>query len=311
MSKPLQIAISLFLALTACNFQKGDNSSNQNDEDSILNHSETNLTKKELEYLKIRDRYVNYFKTSKEKDFKKLYKQENDSLLVLENMLKEILKGAKIDNISKNGKINLETLLQDMGFGGLDGIILNKNNYFDKNAPQIVVTTKALFFKYFNINSIDSLTTKQLDNIFTSAMGRGEVHATTFSIVKKSFSKHGQTYGCIGNIGQDETCSPNSILVLALTENYIYIFDEYLDTSIKELNECHLISNRLDSLSDVYYQQYETSNKEDKSLINKAVEFQDASVQQYCECYEKNMKEKAVFEKIKKQVIKVMQYAEK
>ena len=313
MSKQLLVALFIFLALTACNFQKRENSTKQNEEDSSQTHSEIRLADKELEYLKIRDRYVNYFKSPIEKDYDVVLKQDNDSLLVLEKILKEILKDANIDGISKNGKINLETLLPEMGFGGLDGLVLNKNNYFDNKAPQIVVTTKTLFFDYFKgdgINSLDSLTTEQLDNIFTSALGRGEVHATTFSIVKKSFTKSGQTYGCIGILGQ-EGCPPNHILVLELNEGYIYIFSEYLDYSIKELHECQLISNRLDSLSKIYSQQYDSSNKEDKSLINKAVEFQTASSEQYCECYEKNLKDKTVFEKIKNQVINVMMYAEK
>jgi len=317
MTKELLTVLFLFLTLTSCYFGERKNSINQNEVGTIPSLYKPSLADKELEYNKTRDSYTNYFKISRENQYDQdlLDKQDQDSLLVLEEMLREILKDSRIDGISKNGKINLETLQPDMGFGGLDGLVLNKNNVV-KNAPEIVVTTKTLFFNYFKgnrINSLDSLTTEQLDNIFTSALGRGEVHATTFSIVRKSFTKSGQTYGCIGSLGQEsgEFLPPDCILVLALNEGYIYIFIEYLDISIKELRECQSISDSLYSLSNEYSQQYDASIEKDKSLINKAVDFQEAAWEQYCECYQKNLKDKTVFEKIRNHVLNVMQYAEK
>jgi hypothetical protein len=287
---------------------------------SVSLFGQTSLVGKELEYAKARDRFANYFKTSEDNHYDQaiLDKQDSDSLLVLEKMLREILKGASIDSISKNGKINLETLLPELGFGNLDGLVLNKNNVV-RNSSQIFVTTKTLFFDYFKnqqIISLDSLTTGQLDNIFTSVFGGGEAHATTFQILKKSFTKYGQDYGCIGSFGQESEeeaakAAPDCILVLVPNKSYIYISLEYLDTSIKELRECKSISDSLYALSHKYSQQYDISNPKDKSLIDKSVYLLESSYKQYCECYQKNLKDKVVFEKIKNQVINVMQYAEK
>lgn len=302
-------ALFLILALTSCNFEERKNPIKQNQAENSPTLFQTSLVGKELEYSKLRDRYVKYFEASTEKnqDWAILDKQDTDSLLVLEQMLKEILKDVSIDSIYENGRINLVTLLPDMGFGGLDGLLLHKNN------TVIVVTTKALFFDYFKgypINSLDSLTTEQLDNIFNSALGRGEVHTTIFSIVRKSFTKSGQTYGCIGSLAQ-ESGAPDQILVLALNEDYIYIFTEYLDNSIEELRKCESTLDSLNSLSNEYLKRYYASTQKDKSPLNKAVDFQAAAWKQYCECYHKNIKDKSVFEKIEKQVFNVMQYAEK
>jgi hypothetical protein len=315
MTKELLTVLFFFLTLSSCNNIERKNSIEQSEVGTVPTLYEPRSFDKELEYSKTRDRYIDYFKISRDHyDQDILDKQDSDSLLVLEDILRAILKDASIAGISKNGKINLETLQPDMGFGGLDGLVLNKNNVV-KNSAEIVVTTKTLFFDYFKgyqINSLDSLTIEQLDNIFTSTFGRGQVHTTTYSILEKSFTKHGQTYGCIGTIGQESgELTPDHTLVLASNESYIYIFLEYLNSSIIELSECKSISDSLNSLSDEYSKLYEESIPKDKSLISKAADFQLAAWEQYCNCYQKNLKDKVVFEKIRNQVIKVMQYAEK
>lgn len=270
-------------------------------------------TNQELKYLKTRDNYIEYFKkvTSNNPDWTKVDKQNIDSLLVLEKLLKEILK----NSIAEKGKINLETLVEELGFGNLDGLVSNRNNVV-RDSAQVFVSTKTLFFDYFKntqINSIDYLSREQLDNIFTFAFGGGEAHATTFSIVEKSFTKDSRTYGCIGSFGQEsgEAAAPDCILVLVSKGNFIYIILEYLDISIKELRECKSISDSLYSQSHKYEKLYNESNPKDKSLINKSVFFLESSYKQYYECYQKNLRDKVVFEKIKNQVINVMKYAEK
>lgn len=270
-------------------------------------------TNQELKYLKTRDNYIEYFKkvTSNSPDWTKVDTQNTDSLLVLEILLKEILK----NSIAEKGKINLETLVEELGFGNLDGLVLNKNNVV-RDSAQVLVSTRTLFLDYFKntqLNSSDNLSKEQLDNIFTSAFGGGEAHATTFSIVEKSFTKDSQTYGCIGSFGQDsgEGAAPDCILVLVSKGNFIYIILEYLDISIKELRECKSLSDSLYSQSHKYEKLYIESNPKDKSLINKSVFFLESAYNQYYECYQKNLKDKVVFEKIKNQVINVMKYAEK
>jgi hypothetical protein len=270
-------------------------------------------TNQESIYLKTRNSYIKYFEkmTTNNPDWTEIDKQNRDSLLVLEKMLKEILKSS----FAPNGEINLETLVRELGFGNLDGLVINKNNVV-RNSEQVFVTTKALFFDYFKnaqIISIDTLTKEQLDNIFTSAFGGGEAQVTTFSIVKKSFTKDSQTYGCIGSLGQGsvEALTPDCILVLASKGNFIYLTLEYLDISIRELQECKSISDSLYSQSRKYERLYIESNPKDKSLINKSVDLLESSDKQYYECYQKNLKNKVVFMKIENQVINAMKYVQK
>lgn len=270
-------------------------------------------TNQELKYIETRDNYIEYFKkeTSNNPDWAKIDKQNFDSLLVLEKLLKDVLKNSN----AENGKINLKTLVEELGFGNLDGLVLNKNNEV-RDSAQVFITTKTLFLDYFKnmqIYSIDNLSKVQLDNIFTSAFGDGEARVSIFSIMEKSFTKDSQTYGCIGSFGQEsgEAAAPDCILVIVLKENFISIILEYLATSIKELHECKTISDSLYSQSRKYEKQYNESNPKDKSLINRSVFFLELSYKQYYECFHKNLNDKVVLEKIKNQVINVIHYAEK
>jgi len=269
-------------------------------------------TNQELKYLRTRDNYIEYFNrmSNNNPDWTKIDRQNNDSLIVLEKLLKEILSNSK----AKDGIINLETLVGELGFGSLDGLVLNKNNVV-RDSAQVFVTTKTLFLDYFKaglINSIDDLSKEQLDEIFTSAFGRGEAHATTFSIVEKSVTKDSQTYGCIASFGQEsgEASTPDNFLVLASKGNYIYLILEYLDISIKEFRDCKSISDSLYSQSRKYEKLYNESNPKDKLLINKSVYFLESSYKQYYDCYMKNLNDKVVLEKIKNKIINILQYTE-
>lgn len=316
MSKKILARVFFLFVLFSCN-QKVENITVETTTEKIelepQDNFETIVVDYELEYLKTRDRYVSYFQSAQENNFDQdiLDKQDSDSLLVLEKILKEILKEVKLDEVSKKGRINLETLQPDMGFGGLDGLVINKNNVI-KNAPQLVITTQRLFFDYFKrfqIQLFDSLTVSQLDQIFTSAVGRGEVRATTYSIVHETNSNKGKVYGCIGSLGQEsgEFLPPNNILVLALNDWNIYILIDDVDESVEELRECKIILDSLNSLSNRYSTLYDESTPKDGSLLSKAVDLQNKAWKEYCNCYQSNLKDEDVYQKLKNQVIRAMQ----
>jgi len=266
-------------------------------------------TNKELEYLKTRNSYVQYFEKIYENnpDWTKIGKQDNDSLLVLEKMLKEILKDAGIDSIIKYGKINLETLTPELGFGMLDGLVLNKNS-----SLQIFVTSKTLFFNYFKsqqINSIQNLTSKQLSDIFSSLIS--DAFATVFYSEKIPSNKNSEVYGSIGTIGQDiGRFPPDNIFVLVANEDYIYIIQKYLDKPINEMRECQAIYDSIYINSQKYFDVYIASNLTDKTAFNKKVELEETAWNKYCECYQKNFKSDEQYDNVLKQIEKIVQYVE-
>lgn len=278
----------------------------------IISVSVFGQTNKELEYLNVRDNYINYFKNISviNRDWTKTDKQDKDSLLVLEKKLREVLKGSKIDSVVRYGKINLETLQQDLGFGMLDGLVLNK---YSSNSLQIFVTSKELFFDYFKskqINSIDNLTPRQLDDILTALVS--DAHSTVFYSEKISSTKSNQVYGGIETIAQDfGRFTPDIIFALISNGNYIYIIQKYLDKPINGMKDCQAIYDSIYSNSEKYFMTYQASNLQDTTAFNKKIQLEVTAWEKYCECYQKNFRNDKQFELILKQIKNMVQYIER
>jgi hypothetical protein len=278
----------------------------------IISISVFGQTNKELEYLKVRDNYIRYFKDISviNRDLTKIDRQDNDSLIVLEKILREVLKGSKIDSVVSYGKINLETLQQDLGFGMLDGLVLNK---YSSNSLQIFVTSRALFFDSFKsqkINSIDNLTPRQLDDILTALVS--DAHATVFYSEKISSTKSNQVYWGIETISQDiGRYTPDIIFTLISNGNYIYIIQKYLDKPINGIKDCQAIYDSIYSKSENYFMTYQASNLQDTTAFNKKIQLEVTAWEKYCDCYQKNFRNDMQFDPILKQIKNIVQYVER
>ncbi|MBP6411446.1 MAG: hypothetical protein KA313_10130 [Pseudarcicella sp.] len=283
--------------------------------DNVLNKKtntfkkQSSLTNDESEYLKTRNSYCGYFKnvTENSQDLTEIYKQDSDSLLVLEKMLREILKNSRINSISKFGKINLETLTpEDLGGGMLDG--LNMSN----KSQNIFVTSKALFLDYFKsqeINSLDNLTSSQLSNIFSALIS--DARTTVFYSEKIASNNNKIVYSSIGITAQDIGCfPPNFTCVLIESEGFIYIIQKYNDNSIKTLSKCQTIHDSIYSQSQKYFDEYNASNLKDETLIDKKIKIEEIAWDKYCKCYQENFKNDKQYNTTKKEIDKMIKFIE-
>ncbi len=306
MKKLLCILILLFL-ISCLNKTDKNKQSTINDQTNIY-AKQSSLTDKELEYIKVRNGYVRYFDNviKNNQNWTELYKQDTDSLLVLEKMLREILKNSQIESISSFGKINLETLTPELGAGMLDGLKLNNES---KN---IFVTSKALFLNYFKtqqINSIDNLNSKQLSNIFSALIS--DAHATVYYSEKLSSNKRQIIYGSIGKIAQDiGSFPPDNIFVLIESENFIYIIQEYFDKPINIITKCQTTYDIIYNKSQEYFDDYKASNLEDKSAMEKKFKIEEIAWDKYCKCYQEYFKDDEQYKAFKKQIYKLIKHVE-
>ena len=265
-------------------------------------------TNKEFEYLKVRNDFVRYFEKINRNnyDWTEKYKKNKESLLVLEKMLREILKNSGIDSIVKYGKINLVNLIPELGFGMLDGLVLNNNSL------QIFVTSKTLFFHYFKsqqINSIQNLTLKQLGGIFSALIS--DARATVFYSEQISSTKYSQVYGCIGIVAQDiGRFPPDNFFVLIENGDYIYIIQKHLNKPINEISECQAIYDSIYIKAQNYFYVYRASKLKDKTALNKHFEMEKIAWNKYCECYQKNFKNDKQYDSVLKQIERIVLYVE-
>ena len=270
-------------------------------------------TNQELEYLKTRNNCINYFKsvvsnTHSEDDWSKLDRQMDTSFVVLENMLRGIMKDSHIDSISKYGKISLSSLLEgDLGFGGLDGLIM------DKDSLQFFVTSKFLFKDYFkkeNWNSTNNLTPQQFDHILSSALGGGDARIETLFAENKLSAKNSTVYYIIGGFGQEDVpIMGKCIFLFALKEDYIYIIWKY--DPLAELQLCKSIYDKTYSGAQKYFERYDASNLNDTTSLHQAFAIEADASEKYCECYQKNFLSDSQFEGFEKQMSKIEEYIEK
>lgn len=270
-------------------------------------------TNQELEYFKTRNNYIDYFKsivsnTHSNDDWYELGRQMDTSFVVLEKMLREIMKDSHIDSISKDGRISLSSLLEgDLGFGCLDGLIL------DIDSLQFFVTSKFLFREYFKKeiwNSTDNLTPQQFDNILTFALGGWDARIETLFAEKVSSAKNSIVYYIIGGFGQEDVpLMGKCIFLFAIKEDYVYIIWKY--DQLAELQLCKSIYDKTYSSAQKYYERYDASNLNDTASLYQAFAIEADASEKYCECYQKNFLSDSQFEGFEKQMRKIEEYIEK
>lgn len=300
----MKISIFLYsifvLTLISCNENKKTEEINNVETNNITIDSTINIVT-EQDYLKTRDKYIKYYDSlsnNPNQDWDKLYDKSSISLKELEKMLKEVLKNDENENLIKKGKINLENLIPEMGFGMLDGIFISDGS---PNFNKTLITSYNLFNEYFKkekIESIENLNYKQLDLIFGSLMG--DAASSIMYYEKMNLDKYDYVYFGIGKFYQEYAAfTPDMLFILIKKNNYIYIIEKELVTQIKENENCTKLYNinEIEIIKD-----YELNKNTDSKAINKLHEMQEKSFNSYCECYQKDFKSNSQYNDFIKEV---------
>jgi hypothetical protein len=263
----------------------------------INNLQKTEKNNPEKDYIKVRDNYLEYFKNI---DFKKdtyAYKKDQKALSYLENRLRDILKGSHPNNSSDSGKINLESLTGDLGTGMLDGL------KFEKDSFRFFYTTRTLFDIYFKTvlkNPIDKLTYRELEDIFNSTF-YSDATVLNFSFLKMNSSNTNIAYGMFAMATQEiGPYLPDDLFVLKLDNNYVFMVEKRLNLQIVELPDCKHIWDSINLLAEKEFEKYKLSKLKDKLALKKNFELDKLALNEYCNCYQRNLSNEKQFEEIKK-----------
>ena len=264
--------------LSSCN----PNSKKSKSDESVI--SLDSLTDKEVEYLKIRDVYIEQFKPFERSPYSdSLSKVHSEALLDLEIRLQEILKDSRYTG---QGKINLEVLIPSMGFGMMDGL------WFEKDSMRIIYTSKNLFLDYFKARSIESLMPEGLEGVFQCAYASNS-YILDFSHIKISSSKSNAAYGMVGLGGQDTgPYPPQFLFTFVSNDKYIYLIQRLLKKPVKELPQCKSV--------------WDSFGKE--SLMSMAE--RDTAFLHFCKCYQIELSSDPQFKGIQKQLESMVKYVE-
>ena len=281
----------LMAIILSCNSRQDKNTAHDSTliqtnypKDSMLGRG-TFLDDKELEYIKTRDRQVEYFQKHSDPKvgFEKLEKQHKDSLLELERIMREIMKDSRVSD----GQNNLLVLYNDMGFDILDGL------YGIHDSMGLFGITKNLFFYYFmdnKINQLDQLTLTDFDKILNSAFA-SDAHITPLTTIRLPSENNVQAYGIVTYEAQDiGPFSPDEIYVFVANDKYVYIASRKLDVKLDEVKACRHIWD---------------------SLIAKPGaddNMEDYAQDKYCECCQQGYQNEPQFDNIKKEMETMVQH---
>jgi len=265
----------LFLTIFSCNGQKQHSDSNKSSEihQNIKEINNEDRLKIERDYIKRRNANVEYFKNQEIND--RIDNQMNDSIIALENLLKNILATTKIENIHKTGKINLQTFFPELGFGMLDAL-----GIYTKES-RILCTTTSIFADYYKEQEykIEKLSESEMVNIFYDAFA-ANYSITSIASFKINTSENIPAYGIIAIDRQDVgPFSPNSLYAIAFVDDYVYLMSKTIETALKPVEKCINIWDDIDRLSEDttwknYIECYKNAykNNEQQGLLKKEIE---------------------------------------
>jgi len=272
----------------------------------IISTNRDYISDKESEYFKLRNNYVEHLQGLQKagKNIDSLLRVDNEDLKELENRLRVILRKS---HFSGQGKINLETLLGFLGFGMLDGLT------FEKDSLRIFYTSKNIFLDYFrkeNISQLDNLTPKNLEDIFQSAYS-SDIHLSNYSSLKVQSKDNIQAFGMVGMYYQMiGPWPPEYLFVFVSNGNYIYMCEKHLKKPIKEIDDCRSIYNSKYQDAEKQLEVYHSSNLKDTTAFNNHLSLWEEAMVQYCNCYQKELKNDNQFVSIQKEIDRIVNFIE-
>lgn len=209
------------------------------------------LSDLERSYLSTRDEHIRRFDavaagaTPDEKSrglapdkLDKLYEEDKGALRRLEAMLHAIIGPVNVPGVPGAGKINLQTLSKDLGFGALDGLS------FEWGGDTLIVTTRGLFDSWVAGRSwrqrpSDHLAVARTDELYTFAsfadvacflLGEVPVERPQGIMVAQAF---------LAGYSQDQgPTMPTDLLVFVDRGDRIFIVQSRIDPPLKPIAAC-------------------------------------------------------------------------
>jgi len=265
----------LLLIIFSCQ-KKGEKVQDKSVEITIINKKKDSYQEssfKELSYIKRRNSNVKYFKDKEIND--DISNEMNNSILLLERHLKEILTNLKLEEIKEKGRINLETFFPELGFGMLDGLFITREK------ETIICTSNYIFSEFYSGYQLNKLLPSELEDVFQKAFASDYAITNIHSFKVENFDV--PAYCVISIDGQDiGPFPPNALYVLISIENNVYLIQ-------RELKEFKSIQNCTNLWGDL--------NGESEEEIWK----------DYCKCYAKEFKNNEQYSFLEKEINEMLE----
>src|SRR5437867_4537361 len=260
----------------------------------------------EEKYFETRNNFIRQFEKEStpldsltEQDQHALDEKDKHALAELEKQLKAIVGPVNVEGFPKEGKINLETLQKDYGFGQVDGL------GFSAEQEHLFVTTDNLLKKYLagepNLPK-DLAELSKTGEFYTLAFTSGE--AVTYFAEIPVKSPNGKSYvrAFLGLTAQDiGPFIPKDIFVFVTNGNRILAVQSPAATEITEIPQCRNEWERFAKKSSDAMEVYRSSGFKNQKASDESVQYEEQGFEAYQRCYDREAKNQKFFASIKQQ----------
>jgi len=261
----------------------------------------------EEKYFETRNNFIRQFEKEStplgsltEQDQHALDEKDKHALAELEKQLKAIVGPVNVEGFPKEGKINLETLQKDYGFGQVDGL------GFSAEQEHLFVTTDNLLKKYLagepNLPK-DLAELSKTGEFYTLAFTSGE--AVTYFAEIPVKSPNGKSYvrAFLGLTAQDiGPFIPKDIFVFVTKGNRILAVQSPAATEITEIPQCRSEWERFARKKSDAYEAYRSSGLTNEKAFDEVVQhIEQQGFEAYQSCYDREAKNQKFFAPLKKQ----------
>src|SRR5207249_8677433 len=246
-------------------------------------------------YFETRDNFIREFEKAStpidsltEQDQHALDEKDKHALAELEKQLKAIVGPVNVEGFPKEGKINLETLQKDYGFGQVDGL------GFSAEQEHLFVTTDNLLKKYLagepNLPK-DLAELSKTGEFYTLAFTSGE--AVTYFAEIPVKSPNGKSYvrAFLGLTAQDiGPFIPKDIFVFVTKGNRILAVQSPAAIEITEIPQCRSERERFARKKSDAYEVYRSSGLTNEKAFDEGVQHEQHGFEAYQRCYDREAK---------------------
>jgi hypothetical protein len=245
-------------------------------------------------YFETRDGFIRKFANSAPEA-----SSDEQALSELEKQLRLIIGSIEIAGFSKQGKINLETLYHDGGFGQADGL------RFDTGHDLLFVTTRDLLNSYLRQHKTLPTDLSKLVKAeeFYSLVFNWDAAVTKFAEVPLKKTKDGSfSYAFLGLWAQDiGLFLPNHLFVFVANKQYVFVVSAETKDTINQIEECKDVWNKFNKKSAVALESYRASGLKDEKAFETSRRYEDEGFKAYTSCFERKAKTAPFFSSLSTQ----------
>jgi hypothetical protein len=258
----------------------------------------------EEKYIKTRDDYIHQFS----KELPAAERDDSKALGELEQQIPTIVGPINIIGFPKQGKINLETLLPELGFGQVDGL------KFVSDQESLFVTTEILLKNYLVKHP---KLPKKLKNLsksedFYRLVFHSDAAVTCYTEVPVKKKDQSFAYAFLGvstqYIGH---ILPTEIYVFVSKENKILLVCAKVIVEIPDIPECRKEWEKFDKKKANAFELYRSSELKNKKALDESFRYENQGFEAYHHCYSKNAKNQQFFISLKRQAQSIVDRLQK